>query len=437
MKIEKIKAIPKYIQKMIVAKDKKSKYNYNAKRFYSYFTKNDGELVKVTVAARSYKGTIHLKQVAVHGINSTVCFVRDIAYNYLGGYMVGWHAEGLTKNKSYYEDGNWYTYPKERLFDPFAPVINMDYILSLPEFKYCAINLYPYTNVLKYLRAYSKYPEVEFISKLGLFNIVLSKQILQLARNDKTFRKWLGKNRNELMFSSYDIKVIIDAYKTKQDMRTLQAKQDKRKSFYHQEGLTDLRAFVRGETDKFIAYIDEQKTTFRNYNDYLQACLNLNIDMSLPKNRYPKDFKRWHDIRIDEYNTAKAMKDAEERKEFYTKFALIAEKYLALEHNKKSAYMAIIPHSPADLLAEGNTLHHCVGRMGYDQKFVREESLIFFIRLREKPDIPYITVEYSPKSHRILQMHGVNNTAPNEETKKYIQNTWLPYANRHLKQITA
>ena len=64
MKIEKIKPIPKYIEKKIIAMDKNRQLTYNQKRFYAYFTKNDGELTKVTVAARRHKDKIYLKQVA-------------------------------------------------------------------------------------------------------------------------------------------------------------------------------------------------------------------------------------------------------------------------------------------------------------------------------------------------------------------------------------
>lgn len=50
MKIEKIKPIPKYIQKKIKLYDDKLKTApFGRTRFYAYFTKNDGELVKVTV----------------------------------------------------------------------------------------------------------------------------------------------------------------------------------------------------------------------------------------------------------------------------------------------------------------------------------------------------------------------------------------------------
>ena len=53
MKIEKIKPIPKYILARIKkADDKNNETKPSNVRFYSYLAKNDGELVKVTVAVK-------------------------------------------------------------------------------------------------------------------------------------------------------------------------------------------------------------------------------------------------------------------------------------------------------------------------------------------------------------------------------------------------
>ena len=159
--------------------------------------------------------------------------------------------------------------------------------------------------------------------------------------------------------------------------------------------------------------------------------------MTADKNRYTHDFRRWHDIRIDEYHTAKAIKDEEERKAFCSEFAAVAEKYLGLEYDKKSVYVAVIAHQPSDLVREGEALHHCVGRMNYDRKFVREESLIFFIRLKESPDIPLVTVEYSLSQKRVLQCYGEHDSKPSDDVLEFVHKKWLPYANRKLKRITA
>ena len=156
--------------------------------------------------------------------------------------------------------------------------------------------------------------------------------------------------------------------------------------------------------------------------------------MNEEKNRIPHDFKHWHDIRIDEYTTAKARDDKKKKKEFYKKFASIAEKYLPLQQ-EKDMYIAIIAKSPAELIKEGDILHHCVGKMGYDQKFAREESLIFFIRNKETPNSPFVTIEYSIKNKKILQCYGDHNSQPQKEVFDYIHKTWLPYANRQLKNI--
>ena len=111
---------------------------------------------------------------------------------------------------------------------------------------------------------------------------------------------------------------------------------------------------------------EKQNTNFYSYRDYLNDCQYLGLDMNEEKNRYPHDFKRWHDIRIDECRSAKALKDGQERKEFYDKFAAVASKYLSLEYDKKSAYMLIIAKNPSELTTEGEALNRCVGRMNYD-----------------------------------------------------------------------
>lgn len=73
MKIEKIKLIPKYIQKKIKRYDDILKPEHTGRtRFYAYFTKNDGELVKVTVAVREYKN---------NGIVSPLSFTAFIPIN--------------------------------------------------------------------------------------------------------------------------------------------------------------------------------------------------------------------------------------------------------------------------------------------------------------------------------------------------------------------
>ena len=436
MKIEKIKPIPKYIEKKIKRLDKTLTYDKCGRtRFYAYFTKNDGELVKVTVAVREYKKQWYCKQVVVHGIHSDKCFGKDIAFTYIAGYTVGWYDEGISNLPNGYEGYGW-GYGDDKLFDPYAPIVNRDYIIKhFPEYKYSAIDKYMGINVFKYLRLYEKYPQIEYLTKLGLHQIAMSVQILRLAGKDKKFCKWLVKNKQDISISNYYISSIIEAYKTGKPIYEINNYAKQKIIFEHTSNIDSVKKLVKGEIKKFLDYINKQNTNYYSYRDYLNACTYLKLDMNEEKNRYPHNFKRWHDIRIDEYQSLKALRDEQERKEFYNKFLAVATKYLQLEYDKKSVYMVIIPQKPSDLVREGELLHHCVGRMGYDQKFIREETLIFFIRTKEKPDVPFVTVEYSLKDRKILQCYGDHDSKPDENVINFVNKVWLPYAKKQTRKL--
>ena len=144
---------------------------------------------------------------------------------------------------------------------------------------------------------------------------------------------------------------------------------------------------------------------------------------------------RWHDIRIDEYHTKRAYEEEQAKKELYTQFSNIANKYLTLQRNLKDDFVVIIAKSPADLLFEGERLNHCVGRMNYDKRFIREESLIFFIRNKNSIETPFVTMEYSLKDKKILQCYGEHDSRPDEKVLDFAYKVWLPYANRKIKKI--
>lgn len=314
-----------------------------------------------------------------------------MAFFYLGGYVVGWYDEGLQEYRKWYEDKNW-DWNLDKYFDPWAPIVNLEYLAKFPEYRYSAVELYDGVNILKYLRIYEQYSQVEYIMKLGLKQFFDSKQILKKTGEDKNFCKWLIKHKDELINKRHYIAVILRAYRTGKPLSELQSYAVAKIQLRHDNSLKPIRELFKGkELERFFSYIAKQDTNPNTYLDYHKACNYLGLDMSADKNRFPHDFKRWHDIRIDEYATARAMKDQEERKELYKKFAAVAEKYLPLEYDKRGGFVVMIARSLADLIREGEILHHCVGRMNYDQRVMREESLIFFVRDIQKPNVPFVT----------------------------------------------
>ena len=435
MKIEKIKPIPKYILARIKKADKQNNVTLpHRTRFYAYLTKNDGELVKVTVAVKyRYKKWLY-KQVAVHGIHSDLCFVKDMVFYNIWGYFVGWYEQGAQKAPRWYESAEW-DFAYDKYFDPQATIVNREYLDKFPVYKYSAVNLYNGVNVLKYLRLYETYPQIEYLMKAGLDDYVFSKQILQKIGKNKSFAKWLMRNRAELTENKYYVDVILRAFKTGRALPELQMLRKSCLELLKSENTGELREFFKNDIEKLILYLNKQQISVYSYKDYFDACRYLHLDMTIEKNRYPRDFKRWHDIRIDEYATAKAIQDEKRRKAFYDTFAAVANKYSGLEYDNKSLYIAMIAQSPAELIREGELLNHCVGRMGYDQKFAREESLIFFIRTKEQPDVPFVTVEYSPSRRKILQCYAYHDSTPDNGVLQFVNLTWLPYANKKLRKI--
>ena len=434
---EEFKPIPKYMLKLIKEKDLKCyPIQDGHTRFYSYLTKYKKQLVRVTVAVRNYRTKWYCKQVVLHGVHSDKCYLKDIIYFYSAGYKVGWYDQGIGQYRKRYESHGW-DYNDDKYFKINCPIINKEFALKFPEYKYSGIELYHYNDIFNYFRLYEKFPQVEYITKAGLQHLATSKLILNKCAKDKMFCKWLLKHKDEIKHPNYVNSVLI-AYKENKPVELIDKFTKFKREFESDRNVCfEIKKIITlDERNKFINYVMKQNISFSLYKDYLEACLYLKLDMNLDKNKFPKDFNFWHDIRIDEYATAKALADKKKRQELYNQFSKVALKYQLMERNLKDNYCVLIANSPADLIREGELLNHCVGRMGYDQRFAKEQSLIFFVRNKNNPQQPFVTVEYSLNNHKILQCYAKNNTKPTEEVLTFIYKIWLPYANRKIRKIS-
>ncbi len=330
-----IKPIPKRIERQILNYD--AQHNtYTGLRFYAYLTTIQKELVKVTVAIRNKgKKTQLIKQVAIHGVYSDKCLVRDIEYGFMGNYRVGWYDEGIKypyNMRPFYNDGIWYAVDF-KYYNPWTHVINPQFAISLSQFRYSAVNIQNPPCIITYLRTYLKYPQAEYLVKAGLGKYVGSTMILKKIGSDKGFRKWLMAHREELRAHHYYVDVVLRAYRTGKPLELLQSYREAKINLRNTNMIAPIRELFTGiERERFFDYISEQDTNVNTYLDYLKACQYLGLDMSLPKNRFPHNFKYWHDMRIDQYATARAEADRKAKQELYERFTAIAEKYLPLEH---------------------------------------------------------------------------------------------------------
>ena len=57
------------------------------------------------------------------------------------------------------------------------------------------------------------------------------------------------------------------------------------------------------------------------------------------------------------------------------------------------------------------------------------------MRYKDNIETPFVTLEYSLKNHKILQCYADYNHKPEEQVLQFVNNVWLPYANRKLRKI--
>ena len=460
--IKDIKPIPKYMLAKIKKVDLKTHKEQTAqRRFYAYLAYWKKELVKVTVAVRTKYNRWQCKQVAVHFLRSNLSYVKDLIFYPIWGYQVGWYDLGFDKKEKFYEDGLWYeNYTK--LFDPYAPVINLDFLDRFPEYKYSEYKKVPTTKIFSYLRLYEEFPESEYLLKSGLKYYALCKTILKQMKKDKSFHKWLVAHKDYYMSNGYYYcKVLLKAYKKNLDLRTLQDFEERKKDLihdYHGKSIVKLviKKGVLGEYEKFFKYIDKRSLSQSLYLDYANACDYLDLDLTDDSIRYPSDFHRWHDIRLEQYKTVReeelrkenALRARERRKrekerklqeeQLAKDFIIAAKKYLPLAGFTEDEHYAIfLAQSKTELINEGNALSHCVGYNGYDRKMAREETLIFFVRKLEDLETPFVTIEYSLKTKEVLQCYAYKNSTPDDNVLEFVNNKWLPHANQELARIAA
>lgn len=268
---DKIKSIPKYIEKLIHKLDKKD-YNYGTGhiRFYSYLTKNNGELTKITVATKNRYNKWYCKQVAVHGIESNICYIKDIEYSYIFGYVVGWYDLGLSKEPKLYESEDWIEC-ESKYYNPAAEIVNLDYVYKFKKFKYCAVELFNKYKTWKYLKTFLKYPQAEFLLKMKFYEYyVISKQLLQKIAKDKKFRKWLINHHAEIHNHYFYVTTILQSYKQNKPMKEIQQIEETKKQLFRSDCYDFIKKYInKNNLNKFCKYINNQNISYYTYKDYL------------------------------------------------------------------------------------------------------------------------------------------------------------------------
>lgn len=164
------------------------------------------------------------------------------------------------------------------------------------------------------------------------------------------------------------------------------------------KNVKDLEYIPKGvKLIRFHNWVIKNSVRANEYRDYQNMLENLGIAFEGDFRIMPKNFKQAHDDAVKAYNN---MKDEQKRIEFANQL----EKLLGLEQTIGN-YTFVLPKELQELKAEGKALSHCVG--GYANRVARGETVILFVRQKEKVDNPLYTLEIS--DGKIVQLRGKRN----------------------------
>ncbi len=160
--------------------------------------------------------------------------------------------------------------------------------------------------------------------------------------------------------------------------------------------------------------VERLRQTARYYLDYLDMRIQLGYSLENTVYQQPGDLQAAHDRMVHE----SSRREQDDRlKEVSVRFPLIRKHYRKLRKRyfyEDEKYRIRPARSAEEIVMEGRILHHCVGGDSYLGKHDRGESVILFLRSREAPETPYITVEIG-KGCRILQWYGAHDKKPDRE----------------------
>lgn len=396
-------------------------------KYCTYLQGFMSDVVERVFAFRRKKGKgLEITEVIRRTPSMEGCVARNIYYTQMGGYHAVYEPKNVTSKGGYY--GYGYTYFDDFDFNKWgwerdpgitSTIINMEKLFEIEKYKYCGYS--GMNNLMAYLRAYNEDHRVEYFGKLG---IAYSPALMKKVKKDRNFIHFL-QTQKPFDINSFGAQATIYAYEHKMPI-------DKARNALYVYNVTCRKIAgripeIKGtkiDRMKLDEYLEEQDVG-ASYNDYLRAIKKLGLDLNDTKNVFPNDFKRMHDLRINEYASLKAKEKAEERKKLNEKFMAAAKKVSSFAF-RNDKYSIIIPERIEDLVREGEMLSHCVGRMGYDSKMANGDCVIAFVRLNSELDKPLVTVEYLTKTRRVSQCYAEHDTRPDAEIISFV-NDWDEY----------
>ena len=292
--------------------------------------------------------------------------------------------------------------------------------------------------VSPYLYAYHKGPALEYLVKLGLFRLAQNavygeethyayhrtpynlkgRNLREVLGVDKAFLPAL----QELDVNSHTLYLLQKLIEKGMPTDTELLRWCQANALYEEDQLG--RCLQYSSPYKLMKYLNDQaaknprpgyrstavKTVFDWYHDYIRFCKDLDYDLTDDFILYPRDVKDAHD-------RASEMFDKKKAQAYNEKIAAQYEDLVSQYQMSEGGLVVIPPKTAAEIVEEGQKLHHCVG--GYVSRVAKSECTILFLRKEEQPDTPFYTMEL--REGEVKQIRGDGNCDPTPVVKAYME----------------
>lgn len=282
-----------------------------------------------------------------------------------------------------------------------------------------------------YLRLYFKHPNVENLVTAGLGNLVgdgindemkyhyytglapqaAAPKLEWVDWKEKRPAQMLGMTKQELRtWREYGLGV--DCLRTWQELDTLPRGVSFRDicTAMKAVGAYDTRRILREKLPmmRTLNYIERQEQDLTQLEDYWRMAAVAGCDLNQDAVRWPKDLRTAHDRMSETIQYERVSGKCQQA------FAAMTARCAGLtwEHDG----ICIRPAgTPLELIQEGSTLHHCVGR--YSDAHARGR-IILFVRHTRRPERSWYTLNIDVTSKREIQLHGYGNEFANGKKLK-------------------
>lgn len=279
-------------------------------------------------------------------------------------------------------------------------------------------------NFIKLLDNLKNHHQAEYLVKLGLVGLTS-----QMNANDfgegKSVETVLGINKNLVsLYVKRQVVLgehrIISVAKNITEDELLEIRKNELDSYTNANIMSIL---AKISISKFLRYMNKQKelypaTAFSQlvgwYKDYFNMCDELNIHLNKSM-KCPKDLKEIHDKLARQLREVQSAEEAIDFKEAIKNLYTIDMNYNA------DGYSIVLPTCREDFIAEGQSLHHCVGGQGYYNSHKTGKKMIFFIRRSDKINEPFVTLQVDMINKTLIQCYGMNDKLPDEEVTKFVR----------------